>query len=205
MEFDYKPNSNSYKKQKTSEEKKPKVNKVVTGKVKTRKKGELAKVKDALISEDARSVGSEILFGTIIPAIGNTIVDAVTNSIRMIFGVDGRYSDSKHRGDHYVPYSKYSSSSRFDERTSNARRATTKFDLDSFIFETRGEAEDVLDSMDDMLDKYECVSVSDLYDLIGERCPFTAEKYGWYNLRNASVVRVRNGYLLKLPKAVPLD
>ena len=191
MDFDYKPNSNSYKQKKASEEK-------------TKKKSELAKVKDALISEDARSVGSEILFGTIIPAIGNTIVDAVTNSIRMIFGVDGRHTGNARTGDRYVSYSKYSSS-RFDEKNSTSRRSTTKFDLDSFIFETRGEAEEVLDSMDDMLDRYEAVSVSDLYDLIGERCPFTAEKYGWYNLRNASVVRVRNGYMLKLPKAVPLD
>lgn len=204
MEFDYKPNSNSYKQKKASEEKKEKVTKVVKGPVKTKKKSELAKVKDALISEDARSVGSEILFGTIIPAIGNTIVDAVTNSIRMIFGVDGRYSDNKRSGDRYVSYSKYSSS-RFDEKKTTSRHSTNKFDLDSFIFETRGEAEEVLDSMDDMLDRYEAVSVSDLYDLIGERCPFTAEKYGWYNLRNASVVRVRNGYMLKLPKAVPLD
>jgi len=50
------------------------------------------------------------------------------------------------------------------------------------------------------------VSVADLYELVGIQGSYTDNKYGWTkNIRNASVVRVRDGYLLKLPKALPFD
>ena len=49
------------------------------------------------------------------------------------------------------------------------------------------------------------VSVADLYDLVGISGNYTDNKYGWTNLRNSDVQRVRDGYLLKLPKALPFD
>ena len=74
-----------------------------------------------------------------------------------------------------------------------------------FVFDTRKEAEEVLDRMDDLIDTYGVVSVADLYDLVGISGNYTDNKYGWTNLRNADVQRVRDGYLLKLPKALPFD
>ena len=59
--------------------------------------------------------------------------------------------------------------------------------------------------MDELIEKFKVASVADLYDLVGVSCDYTANNYGWTNLRNASVVRVRDGYLLKLPRALPLD
>lgn len=49
------------------------------------------------------------------------------------------------------------------------------------------------------------MSVADLYDLVGINGNYTDNKYGWFNIRTASVVRVRDGYMIKLPKAVPLN
>ena len=48
------------------------------------------------------------------------------------------------------------------------------------------------------------VSVMDLYDLVGITGQYTDNKYGWTNLRNAEPVRTRDGYMLKLPRAIPL-
>ena len=59
--------------------------------------------------------------------------------------------------------------------------------------------------MDELIDTYSMVSVADLYDLIGVTGNYTDNKYGWTNIRNAEVVRVREGYLLKLPKALPIN
>ena len=70
---------------------------------------------------------------------------------------------------------------------------------------SEGEAEDVLSRMDELIDTYGVVSVADLYDLVGISCNYTDNKYGWTNLRNAEPVRVRDGYMLKLPKALPID
>ena len=65
--------------------------------------------------------------------------------------------------------------------------------------------EEVLSQMDNIIETYRMASVADLFDLVGESCNFTDQKYGWTNLRNAEVVRVRDGYMIKLPKALPLD
>ena len=59
--------------------------------------------------------------------------------------------------------------------------------------------------MIDLIDEYGVVSVKDLYSYAGKKTDYTKEKYGWYDLSNASVERVREGYLLKLPKPVVID
>ena len=59
--------------------------------------------------------------------------------------------------------------------------------------------------MDELIDRYEVVSVADLYELVGITGNYTDNKYGWTNIRNAEVVRVRDGYVLKLPKATPIN
>ena len=41
--------------------------------------------------------------------------------------------------------------------------------------------------------------------LVGINGSYTDNKYGWTHLRSADVQRVRDGYLLKLPKALPFD
>jgi hypothetical protein len=60
--------------------------------------------------------------------------------------------------------------------------------------------------MDDIINRYGVVSVGDLYDLAGiSTTNYTVNKYGWTNIRSAHVVRTRDGYLLKLPRALPLN
>ena len=43
-----------------------------------------------------------------------------------------------------------------------------------------------------------------MYDLVGITGQYTDNNYGWTNLRNAEPVRTRDGYMLKLPRAIPL-
>lgn len=73
------------------------------------------------------------------------------------------------------------------------------------IFETRSEAERVLDAMNELIELYCTVRVADMYDLVGETSPYTANDYGWKNLNTASVVRVCNGYKLRLPSPIRID
>ena len=73
------------------------------------------------------------------------------------------------------------------------------------LLESRGEAEDVLERMDELIATYQVVSVADFYDLVGVSGNYTDNKYGWTDIRNASVIRVRDGYMIKLPKALPLN
>lgn len=70
--------------------------------------------------------------------------------------------------------------------------------------ESRPEAETVLDNLYDILNKYDVVSVSDLYELVGITPQHTDQKWGWTTLQGAGVSRMRDGYLLNLPEPQPL-
>lgn len=43
-----------------------------------------------------------------------------------------------------------------------------------------------------------------MYDLCGMTCNYTDNKYGWKSLARADISRVRDGYMIKLPKAEPI-
>lgn len=74
-----------------------------------------------------------------------------------------------------------------------------------FIFDSRSSAEKVLEELDEYMKLYGTVSVADVYYLAGEWVPYTATNYGWKNLNTASVVRVYNGYKLRLPSPIRID
>ncbi len=205
--YDYKPNSHRFKqeqalKEKESKEKEKKVGKVVSGKVKTKKKNSLQKVTNSIISEDANNVKSYILIDVLLPAVKKAISDIVTEGIDMLL-YGGSGNGKKRSAGSKISYSGYYD--RRDDRRHTSSRSNSRYDFDDIILENRGEAEEVLDSMDELLDTYGIVSVADLYDLVGVTCNYTDNKYGWKNLRNAEPVRVRDGYMLKLPKALPID
>ena len=82
---------------------------------------------------------------------------------------------------------------------------TSRYSYDTITLDTRGEAEEVLARMDEIIDTYKMVRVADFYDLVGVTGNYTDNKYGWTNIRNAEVIRVRDGYRIKLPRALPID
>lgn len=202
---DYKPNSHKSRevqKDKPVEERK-KVDKVVTGIVKTKKKSEIKKFTDVFISEDIGNVKTYLLTDVLVPAIKKLVIDTVTDGINMILnGGTGRGHKSTNAS--YVSYRQYSDT-RDSNRHGNESRGRSGYNYDDIILESRGEAEDVLSRMDELIDMYGTVSVADMYDLVGKTCNYTDNKYGWTNIRNAEPIRVRDGYMLKLPKALPIN
>ena len=195
---EYKGNSHRSKEQNELVEKK--VEQIAKGK--TKKKSEVKKFADTFIAEDITSVKDYILMEVLLPAAKKAISDIVTNGIDMILYGETR-TKSKSR-ESRVSYTKYYDRDRDYDRPTRTR-GRYGYDYDDIILDTRKEAEEVLDRMDDLIDNYGMVSVADLYDLVGVSGNYTDNKYGWTNLRNADVQRVRDGYLLKLPKALPFD
>lgn len=202
---DYKPNSHRSKvEQQPTDNSERKLEKVVKGTVKTKKKNELRKITDVFISEDASNVKSYVLMDVIVPAIKNALYDVVVDGIGMILGKNAR--DTRYGGGtrERTSYGSYYSQ-KDNDRYGSSARARMAFDYDDIIFRTRGDAEVVLDQLFAELRKYGLVRVGDLYDLAGLSAPYTANDYGWTNLRNADVVHVRDGWIIKLPKAMPID
>ena len=201
-EYDYKPNSHRSKIDQKEQPKEKKVQKVVRGKVKTKKKK--TSLKDVFISEDAANVKSYVFMDVLVPAVKKAISDIVRDGIDMILYGEARSRKSSSNAS-YVSYRSYSDRDRREERRYSDSRVRSAYSYDDIILENRGEAEDVLTRMDELIDTYGIVSVADMYDLVGISGNYTDNKYGWTNLRNAEPVRVRDGYMLKLPKPGPIN
>lgn len=206
--MDYAPNSHKSKEEKALTEvpERKKLEKVVTGKVKTKKRNEISKLGEIFIAEDARNVKSYILMEVLVPAVKKAISDIVTNGIDMLlFGEGGRTRRTSSAST--VSYRNY-----YDQKDTTRRdyssarvRTRTGYSYDDIILETRGEAEEVLARMDELIETYGIVSVADMYDLVGKTCNYTDNKYGWTNILNAEPIHVRDGYMLKMPKAGPIN
>lgn len=163
------------------------------------------KARGLVLNDDVKNVVDFIWFDVLVPAAKSMISDAITGGLDLaLFGEkrDNRKTE-RDRGRTVVSYSNYyKDRDRHEERPSRRRGRH----LDDMIFKKRVEADDVLNSMLDLLDEYHQVSVDDLYDLIGVSSDdFTDKEIGWTNLSRASVERVRGGYLLDLPRPSALE
>lgn len=198
---EYKPNSHKSKEEAQRPSPPGKnITNVISGTARTKKKSELRKFVGLFLPEDAESLKSHILMDVLIPAAKKAVSDGVD---LILYGEAGR--NRKNTGASKVSYRSY-----YDRRDDRRDRPPTwtrsGFDYDDVIFDTYGDAELVLSSMDEVISQYGVVSVLDFYDLSNVHTDnYAADKYGWTDLRSASVVRAREGYIVKLPKAQPLN
>lgn len=203
----YTPNSHKYKEeQKSTTPVEKRVQKVVKDPAKT-KKNEVRKIADIFISEDVSNVKNYIFMDVLVPAVKKAIYDIVTNGIDMfLYGGTGKGKSSS------SPGAKVSYRSYYDQKNSSSGyrgsenvRSNNGFEYDDIEFQHRGEAEAALQQMHDAIARYGIVTVADLYDMAGLTAPYTSQKYGWMSVNGVNVVRTRDGYVLKLPRAVPID
>lgn len=179
-----------------------KLDKVVTGAAKTKKKSEARRFLNIFAPDDAENVKSSILSDVIVPGVKAAIADVISI---VLFGDTGRIGSRKSGGSR-IAYQKYYDDRRDDRREYGRPRAAVGFEYDDIIFETRGDADLVLDQLESAIAKYEVASVADLYDLAGVTCRnYTANRYGWSDIQSAKVVRTSEGYVIRLPRAVQIN
>lgn len=204
MEVNYASNSHKAReKQKEEQKQKKKVGKVVKGKVKTKNKSGLHQMASEMISEDAQNVKEYIFLDVLIPAAKKAISDVVTNGIDML--LYGETGVSKKKDKSYGPRVSYSAYSNRDKRDRERTGYSSRYEFKDIIFESRKEANEVLLTLEEMLESYDCVSILDYYDACGVTAKNTDDKYGWTNLDGARVVRSYDGYTIKFPRVIPID
>lgn len=156
--------------------------------------------------EDVASIGVYILTDVIVPTIKELIQNVLEGSLNAAFWgktSSGRVSrsggkDSSSR----TPYNSYYQGGQSQNKPpvhSRAKRATLEFD--DIVWSSRGDAESVLDYLVTRVNEFGSATVADLYEAADVGSDFTDDKYGWRDLSRASVTRVRNGYILDLPRA----
>lgn len=189
--------SNSFKSKEAEERK---VEKVVLNDVKVQKKSGFNRIKDELIVEDKPSIVNYILFDAVIPSIKKTISDVVD---MILFGSPrgGKTNKVKEGRPSYYNYA-----SSYDDRTIRPKNRAVNNMYDDILFSTRGDAEAVLAELDELISIYGIVSIKDLYSSAGvSTTNYTFNDYGWTDIRSAEVMRVREGYIIKMPRALPLN
>lgn len=189
----------------------PKQTQIIKNKATIRKKSPLVRFREVFFGDDARSVASYVAQDVLLPAAKDMISDAVTQTVeRILFGDSSpaRRTTSRSSNASYTPYHRASASYKKSNGTNDRRgdrRKRASHDFDDIEFDTRAEAEVVLDRLYDLVNDYDYATVSDLYDLVGIDAKFTDENYGWYDLRGSTIRRIRSGYILDLPKPEVLE
>lgn len=184
---------------------KKKVEKVITGTAK-RKPDNARKFTNLFAPGDMSSIKEYIVMDIVVPAVKKMVSEVVRNGIDMLmWGESGRGKNYSGNSDK-VSYRSYYGSNDNSRNNGSTSRTRSVFDYDNISIPTRQEAEEVIRQMDAIIEVYGMVSVADLYDLCGiTDHNYMNAKYGWLNIRTAEAVRVRDGYVLKLPRALPLD
>lgn len=197
--------SNSYKSKEQQKEAalpEKRASKVISGTAKTKQKSNITKFTDIFVAEDVSNVKTYLLRDVVVPAVKKLFSDVVTNGLDiLLYGEAGTTKKSS-------PASKVSYT-RYWDRSNNSSSSTSRpravYDYDNIVLDSRGEAEHVLMALDDIMDTYKMVRVADLYDLVGITGRHTDHNYGWTDITSAKIERGRDGYTIKLPRALPLE
>lgn len=171
------------------------------GKATRKKKGLGKRFGETFLSEDRGDVGEYLIFDVLIPAAKDTLTDLVGRGLEMLlYGESRGYSSRSRSGGRtgYHNYSKYSQTERKRPQTTQRNRRTMNFD--DIVFDNRADAEQVLDYIIGRIEDYEVATIADFYDAAEITADYTDNKWGWYDLADAYVKRVRDGFIIVLPR-----
>lgn len=198
--MDYPANSHRAKEEQslTKPEERPKVQPVVTGVAKPKKKNEFSKLVDLFISQDAPKIKTWIVHDIVIPGFKK----AVMGTLDMLLngGHSSSYTADYSSNKPKVRYSQYSEEPSYRKATGTILAQDT-VDYPDIEYPSRGAAERVLISMREIHREFNNVSLAELFELSKVEHPYTYTKYGWTNLTEAKVIERGGAYFIKLPQA----
>jgi hypothetical protein len=160
------------------------------------------------IGGDAKTAMQYMLFNVLVPAAKEALVEAASSGFeKLIYGETRPKRGRPGMGGPssgplgYVSYNRGPEDTRSPQPKMLSKRSRTRHDFDDIVINSRQEAEEVIDRLFDLISKYDTATVADLYELTGLESSHTDHKWGWGDLRGATIGRVRGGgYLLNLPE-----
>lgn len=159
------------------------------------------KTKGSLIADDIRDVKDYVVKDVIVPNVKSTVFDVLSKGLSMMLWGEDKAPKSGTR----FNYNQVSSNRDRDNYRPRTR-VRTQYDVDDIIFDSRSDAERVLEKLMDIFDATGAVSIGDLYDAAGQQTLSTDFDWGWTNMREATVEHSRDGgYYIYLPRPVSLS
>lgn len=199
--------SNSHRERESLEAKKGEdtrepIQKIIEGKVVTRKPPWWKRAARGMIAEDAQNVGDYLLIDVVLPSLKNLVRDLVVGGTdRTLFG----RGQVRRGGGMGMGSSREPLRTRYDQmggepRRMMSREARARHDFDEVTLDNRAEAIEVVETLIARVERYGAASVSDLYDLLGVTGSYADRGYGWTDLSTADVRQYRGAWLLDLPR-----
>lgn len=178
------------------------VDKVTKGEVRMQKTLS-NKLKDDLELEDNEEVGTFIWKDIVIPKLKDFVYELFTGALeKKMYGTSsGRRGGNNRNGSSM--YNSYYKSDRPNRNRNNDSDNREVRDYKDLLFYERADAEEILSTLCDLIEQYGEASIGDLYDAAGITQDGNFAKnngYGWKNLSQATVRRVKDGYILDLPR-----
>lgn len=189
-----------------------KIEQVVSGEVVRRKKPVGKRFREFFIGGDAKESWHDAIVDVVVPSTKDTIADTLQQVVEgILFGGQRRGRPNIRPGSggftNYQLASRSNSSIRQgspnDFRPQRSHRSSR--DIDDIIIPTRHEANEVLQQLYYLMEKYQQVTVADVYELVGIDTTYTDNKWGWLDIREVGISRVRSGYLLNLPRPESIE
>lgn len=196
----FKSNSNASK----AHTEKKVVKKVTYGNVSIRKQPITKRLAGTFFGENLSSAFEYVVSDIIVPTIKDTMYNIISGGLSTML-----YGRNVSRGGLGGTKYKYSTSSvrgntNISQPTNNYRPAN---DIEEIVFESRGDAEIVLDTLRNLIEEYEWATVQDLYSAAGKtpaRNNWTTVNWGWDTLAKAYVEGIiGGGYIINLPHPKP--
>lgn len=214
--MDYASNSHKARDERSKPEK-PEIVKVVTGEVVEKPKSTWRKFKDIFLGGDMKTSARFVVADVILPDLRNLLWDSISRgSERIIFG-EGRRA--RRSTDYRPSRTVYNATPLWQEPSreivARPRRPMLpdqppggfrpeRYDRNEIILASRSDAENVVEELLDTIQKYQVVTLADLYDMLGRPSAHTDNRWGWTYLNNVEIRQISSGYLIDLPQPEPI-
>lgn len=182
--------------------------KKVIAKAKVQKKSAIKEALRTFFVQDLPEIAEHLVIDVAIPAAKNAITDMVTQGIQQLL-----YGEVDPRRRPTSGYTSYSSSSRgnhgnayYRSRGSDRResRQSKPSNVEDLVFDTRGDAVDVIEYVAEQIEAYGQVSVADLMSSVGIQPRYTDERWGWTTNHAFEIRQIREGWLVSADRPEPL-
>lgn len=181
--------------------------KKVIAKAKVQKKSAIKEALRTFFAQDLPEIAEHLVVDVAIPAAKNAITDMVTQGIQQLL-----YGEVDSCRRPTSGYTSYSSSSRASYGRSNYRprerdrepRQQKPTSVDDLVFDTRGEAVDVIEYVAETIEQYGQVSVADLMSSVGIQPRYTDERWGWTTTDAFELRQIREGWLVSADRPDPI-
>lgn len=180
--------------------------KKVIAKAKVQKKSAIKEALRTFFVQDLPEIAEHLVVDVAIPAAKNAITDMVTQGIQQLL-----YGEVKTRPTSgYTSYSRssrdYSGRAYYESRRTEWRepRQSKPTNVEDLVFDTRGDAVDVIEYIAETIEEYGQVSVADLMSSVGIQPRYTDERWGWTTTDAFELRQIREGWLVSADRPQPI-